>query len=43
MQASISASPLIDPAEELLVIEVWDSDETTVGVTKVKGLKGFGK
>ncbi|KAL5473217.1 hypothetical protein EMCRGX_G027670 [Ephydatia muelleri] len=34
--------PLIDPMEEVLVIEVWDSDETAVGVTKVKGLKGIG-
>lgn len=37
------SSPLIDPMEEVLVIEVWDSDETAVGVTKVKGLKGIGK
>ena len=32
-----------DPSTEILVIEVWDSDEETVGVSGIKGVKGLGK
>jgi len=32
-----------NPKEELLVIEVWDSDKTSVSATKIRGLKGLGK
>jgi BAI1-associated protein 3 len=31
-----------DPKEDLLVIEIWDSDEDQVGVTKIRGLRGLG-
>ena len=29
-----------DPSTEILVIEVWDNDEETVGVSGIKGAKG---
>ncbi|KAL5473221.1 hypothetical protein EMCRGX_G027674 [Ephydatia muelleri] len=34
--------PIDNLAEQVLVIEVWDSDEATVGVSEIKGAKGFG-
>ncbi|KAL5473219.1 hypothetical protein EMCRGX_G027672 [Ephydatia muelleri] len=35
--------PIQKPGEEVLVIEVWDSDMDTVGVSEVKGVKGLAK
>ena len=32
-----------DPNDELLVLEVWDSDEVRVGASKIKGVKGVGQ
>ena len=37
-----SLRPIDNLAEQVLVIEVWDSDEATVGVSEIKGAKGFG-
>lgn len=33
--------PLTEPNEDLLVIEVWDSDESTVTASKIKGIRGL--
>ena len=35
--------PIQNPKEEVLLIEVWDSDAETVGVSEVKGVKGLAK
>ena len=31
-----------DTKNELLVVEVWDSDENKVGLSRVKGIMGLG-
>ena len=35
--------PIHDPMDEVLLVEVWDSDAETVGVLEVKGVKGLAK